>query len=108
MFPRGGPDPRHPSQLYEAGLEGLVLFGLLAWLVFSRDALSRPGLISGTFLVCYGCARMAVETVRAETHLVDQLPLGLTFGQLLSIPMILGVYIIYRALSRPLVGASKG
>ena len=108
VFPRGGSDPRHPSQLYEAGLEGLVLFGLLAWLVFSRDALSRPGLISGTFLVWYGCARMLVETVRAETHLVDQLPLGLTFGQMLSIPMILGVYIIYRALSRPSVGMSKG
>ncbi|HAA91365.1 MAG TPA: prolipoprotein diacylglyceryl transferase [Rhodospirillaceae bacterium] len=102
IFPRAGPDPRHPSQLYEAGLEGLVLFGLLAWLIFRRDALTRPGLVGGTFLIGYGCARAVVETVRAETHFAEQLPLGLTFGQLLSVPMILlGIYIVRRAMNRP-------
>jgi phosphatidylglycerol:prolipoprotein diacylglycerol transferase len=102
IFPRGGPDPRHPSQLYEAGLEGLLLFSLLAWLVFRRDALTRPGLISGTFLIGYGIARALVETVRAETHFVDQMPLGLTYGQILSVPMVLmGISIVRRALQRP-------
>lgn len=109
VFPRSGPDPRHPSQLYEAGLEGLVLFGLLAWLIFRYNALTRPGLISGTFLFGYGCTRALVETVRAETHFAGQLPLGLTYGQFLSIPMILlGIYIVRRALSRLPVGTSAG
>ena len=83
-----------------------MLFSLLAWLVYRRDGLTRPGLISGTFLIGYAIARALVETVRAETHFVDQMPLGLTYGQILSIPMVLfGIYIVRRALQRPPVVA---
>lgn len=107
IYPRGGPEPRHPTQLYEAGLEGIVLFVLLAWLVFRRDALIRPGLISGAFLTGYAVARALAETVRAETHFINQFPLGLSYGQLLSIPMlILGIFLLRRALANPPVLAS--
>ena len=97
---------RHPSQLYEALLEGLILGGVLLWLVWRRDAYKTPGLIAGTFFLGYGIARFAVEFVRqpdaqfvsAGNPLGLALELGgygLTMGQLLSVPMIaLGLYLI--------------
>ena len=100
---------RHPSQLYEAFLEGLVLLVLLIWLVWRHDAFKRPGLVCGTFLAGYGMARFAVEFVRQpDAQFVGQgNPLGLawqvgdyglTMGQLLSLPMIaLGLYLVWRA-----------
>ncbi|KAA8609612.1 prolipoprotein diacylglyceryl transferase [Salipiger aestuarii] len=90
---------RHPSQLYEAGLEGLILGGLLLWMVFRGGALKRPGLVTGTFFIGYGLARFAVEFLRQpDAQFVSPgNPLGLawhvggwglTMGQILSLPMI--------------------
>jgi len=105
---------RHPSQLYEALLEGLVLGGLLIWLVWKRGALKRPGQIGGTFLAGYGIARFVVEFVRQpDAQFVSEgNPLGLalqvggygvTMGQALSLPMIaIGLYYIQRAKRRAL------
>jgi phosphatidylglycerol:prolipoprotein diacylglycerol transferase len=104
-----GPCARHPSQLYEAGLEGLVLGGLLIWLVWRCDALKKPGLVAGAFFAGYGLARFVVELVRQpDAQFVSQgNPLGLawqvsgwglTMGQILSVPMVLiGLVLIARA-----------
>jgi len=100
---------RHPSQLFEALLEGLILGGVLLWLVWRRDAYKTPGLTAGTFFLGYGIARFAVEFVRQpDAQFVSAgNPLGLalevggyglTMGQLLSVPMIgLGLYLIRQA-----------
>jgi phosphatidylglycerol:prolipoprotein diacylglycerol transferase len=107
VFPRAGPEPRHPSQLYEAGLEGLVLFAVAALLIHRRDALRRPGLISGVFLVGYGLSRIVVETMRQSDSYIGFLSFGTTYGQWLSLPMVLyGVYLIWTAQSRPPVSAA--
>ncbi len=99
---------RHPSQLYEAGLEGLLL-GLLLWFLVRRGALKRPGLVTGVFLAGYGAARFAVEFVRQADaqfvtpdnplgHAFHLGGLGLSMGQVLSLPMILaGLWLIARA-----------
>ncbi len=94
--------PRHPSQLYEAGLEGLVLFMVLAWFVWRAGALKHPGLATGVFLIGYGLARGFVEFFRQpDAHIgfdIEALGLELSRGQLLSIPMILlGVAFILMA-----------
>jgi len=92
--------PRHPSQLYEAALEGLVLFAVLRFASHHRRALARPGLMTGLFLAGYGLARSLVETVRQPDIHMPSLPLGLTMGMTLSIPMIaLGAYLVRRALA---------
>ena len=100
---------RHPSQLFEALLEGLILGGVLLWLVWRRDAYKTPGLIAGTFFLGYGISRFAVEFVRQpDAQFVSTgNPLGLalevggyglTMGQLLSVPMVgLGLYLIRQA-----------
>lgn len=107
IFPAAGPMPRHPSQLYEAALEGLVLFVLLALLVFRRDALRRPGLASGVFLAGYAVTRSIVETVREPDPQFGLLVLGTTWGQWLSLPMLLfGLYLVARALRRPPAAAA--
>ena len=64
VFPNGGPLPRHPSQLYEAALEGIVLFVVLRILTHRFLSLTRPGLTGGAFIAGYGLARIAVEFVR--------------------------------------------
>lgn len=90
---------RHPSQLYEAVLEGLLLFGVLSYLIWRRDWLKSPGRIAGLFFVGYGSARFLVEFVRQPDvqFISEGNPLGLalqfagyglTMGQLLSLPMI--------------------
>lgn len=108
---------RHPSQLYEAALEGVLLLGLLLWMVWRRDAFKRPGLLCGTFLSVYGVSRFAVEFVRQpDAQFISQgNPLGLawhiggyglTMGQFLSLPMIaLGCWLILRARRRAAVAA---
>ncbi|MBN9582976.1 MAG: prolipoprotein diacylglyceryl transferase [Afipia sp.] len=87
VFPNGGPLPRHPSQLYEAGLEGVALFILLALLI-RAGALKRPGLIIGAFATCYGLARITGEFFREPDPQLGFLWGGLTMGMLLSVPMI--------------------
>ncbi|MHA1109381.1 MAG: prolipoprotein diacylglyceryl transferase [Alphaproteobacteria bacterium] len=98
VFPRGGPAPRHPSQLYEAGLEGLVLFLILYVAIRRYGALERPGLVSGLFFIGYALARTVVEFARQPDAHLGFLFAGATMGQLLSLPLaLLGIYLIYRA-----------
>lgn len=93
-----GDVPRHPSQLYEAGLEGLLLFGLLSLAIWKFRLLAKPGYVTGLFLVGYGLSRIALENVRQPDVGLDNLPLGLTMGILLSVPMIaIGGWLIWRA-----------
>ena len=87
VFPTGGPLPRHPSQLYEAALEGVLLFVVLT-LMIRRGALRRPGLIVGTFAIVYGLARIFSEFFREPDPQLGFLWGGLTMGMLLSLPMI--------------------
>jgi phosphatidylglycerol:prolipoprotein diacylglycerol transferase len=99
VFPNAGDLPRHPSQLYEAVLEGLLLFTIV-WLYSSRE---RPaGAVTGLFLTGYGCARFLVEFVREPDAHLGYLAGGwLTMGQLLSMPMIAaGVVLMAMALLR--------
>ena len=106
VYPGGGPLPRHPSQLYEAGLEGIVLFGLLSLAIWKGRLLMKPGYITGLFLVGYGVCRALLENVREPDYGMPDFPLGLTMGMMLSIPMILvGLWLIWRARSRPPVVA---
>ena len=102
VFPRGGPEARHPSQLYEATLEGLVLFIVIVVLINRCDALKKPGLVLGTFFAGYGIARILVEFVRQPDEGVA-LSLGVvTRGQLLSAPLVLiGVWVIWRSIRNP-------
>jgi phosphatidylglycerol---prolipoprotein diacylglyceryl transferase len=101
VFPNGGPLPRHPSQLYEAGLEGLVLFAALYVLV-RMGALKRPGLIIGWFAVLYAIARSFCEFFREPDAQLGFLWGGATMGQLLSIPLFLvGVAFIAYAMTHP-------
>lgn len=88
VFPNGGPLPRHPSQLYEAGLEGILLFAILA-LMIRMGALKRPGLILGGFIAIYAFARIASEFFREPDPQLGFLWGGLTMGMLLSVPMII-------------------
>ena len=102
VFPNGGPLPRHPSQLYEAALEGLVLLAVLA-LLMRAGALKRPGLIIGAFAVVYAIARSASEFFREPDAQLGFLWGGATMGQLLSVPLFLtGVGFIVYALKHPL------
>ncbi len=94
IFPRGGPYPRHPSQLYEATLEGLVLFVLLHLLWRSKAVRERPGILSGTFLTGYAAARMTVELFRQPDAYIGFLIGGTTMGQWLSSPMLAGGLIL--------------
>lgn len=93
---------RHPSQLYEAALEGLLLLAIVSLAVWGLRLLSKPGYVTGLFLLGYGLSRAALETVRQPDVGLESLPLGLTMGMLLSLPMILGgAWLIWRARSRP-------
>ena len=106
VFPTGGPLPRHPSQLYEAALEGIVLFVVLALMV-RGGALKRPGLIIGTFAIGYGFARIFSEFFREPDPQLGFLWGGTTMGMLLSLPMIAaGVGFVVWALRRPATHAA--
>jgi len=99
VFPAAGPLPRHPSQLYEAGLEGLLLFVILWW----YSSRPRPLMaVSGLFLIGYGLFRFLIEFVRLPDVQIGYLAWGwLTMGQLLTLPMIvLGVFLMARAATR--------
>ncbi len=97
VFPRGGSYPRHPSQLYEAGLEGIVLFFVLLFFSSRESVRRRTGFLSGVFLVGYSLARISVEMFRQPDIQLGFLLGGATMGQWLSIPMAaIGVYLIVR------------
>jgi phosphatidylglycerol:prolipoprotein diacylglycerol transferase len=113
VFPGGGEMARHPSQLYEAVLEGPVLFLILWFLFWKTDARYQPGKLVGTFILVYGIARFLVELVRQPDAGLENLSWGLSMGQTLSVPMILGgVYLVATAKSRrqrvePIAGAES-
>src|SRR5205085_6796742 len=101
VFPSGGPLPRHPSQLYEAALEGVVLFAVLALLV-RAGALKRPGLIIGCFAIGYSLARSFCELFREPDAQLGFLWNTVTMGTLLSVPLLtFGAGMIVIALRRP-------
>ena len=100
IFPNGGPLPRHPSQLYEATLEGIVLFIVLALMV-RAGALKRPGLVSGSFLLGYGIARVICEQFREPDVQLGFLWGGLTMGMILCFPLMLaGIGLLTYTLTR--------
>jgi phosphatidylglycerol:prolipoprotein diacylglycerol transferase len=105
VFPDAGPLPRHPSQLYEAGLEGLALFIILA-IAIRFGALKRPGLVSGLFGIGYGVARIIAEFFREPDPQLGFLFGGATMGMLLSLPLIaLGGTILVFSLRRQSIAA---
>lgn len=98
VFPNGGPEPRHPSQLYEAALEGLVMMILMRVMTHRVLGLKRPGLVTGVWLVWYAIARIICEFFREPEaiHAFNVAPF--TAGQVYSLPMLLlGVYFIVTA-----------
>jgi phosphatidylglycerol---prolipoprotein diacylglyceryl transferase len=107
--------PRHPSQLYEAGLEGLVLFAILWWMFWKTDARYQPGKLVGAFLFFYGLFRFGLEYVREpDAQLTGfSAATGLHMGQWLSLPMIVGgLYLMVTAPKRrvrvePTVGSAS-
>jgi phosphatidylglycerol:prolipoprotein diacylglycerol transferase len=102
VFPHGGPEPRHPSQLYQAFLEGVCLFVLMQLLVRIPTVRARLGLLCGIFLMGYGVARIIGEFFRQPDAHLGFLAFGVTMGQLLSVPMLaIGAWLVMRARSRP-------
>jgi phosphatidylglycerol:prolipoprotein diacylglycerol transferase len=98
VFPTGGPEPRHPSQLYQAAMEGLILLAVVQVLVHIPAIRARLGFVAGAFLAGYGIARMVGELFRQPDAQLGFLFAGLTMGQLLSIPMVLvGAFLMLRA-----------
>ncbi|HYZ63388.1 MAG TPA: prolipoprotein diacylglyceryl transferase [Acetobacteraceae bacterium] len=97
VFPQAGPEPRHPSQLYQAGLEGLALLVILALLCRNERIRARFGTLTGVFLIGYGIARIIGEFFRQPDAFLGFLYAGITMGQLLSLPMVLaGLWLILR------------
>lgn len=115
IFPNGGPEPRHPSQIYEAILEGLVMAAILWPLFWKTDARYKPGFLFGMAALIYGFARFSLEFFREPDFqlqwLADQT--GLSMGQWLTIPMIvMGLYLVFTAAGRrqrvePFAGTSS-
>ena len=104
IFPGAGDLPRHPSQLYLAGTEGLALLLLLLWLFWKTDARWRPGVLVGTFAAGLGLARFTMEFFREpDAQLLDFAQrTGLSMGQWLTIPlMVVGLFFLIRGLMRP-------
>ena len=101
VFPGAGAAPRHPSQLYEAALEGLVLFAVCAAVVFLLRGLERTGLVGGVFLAGYAVARMMAELFRQPDAHLGFLIGGATMGQLLSLPVLVcGLWLVLRTRPR--------
>ena len=102
VFPHGGPEPRHPSQLYEAGLEGVVLFVVLAVFAWRLRDPATAGRLSGIFLIGYALARSFAELFREPDAHLGFLWGGVTMGQLLSLPMLaVGLALVAWSYARP-------
>lgn len=102
VFPGHGPEPRHPSQLYQAVLEGLLLFTVMFALWRVRAIRERPGALTGAFLIGYGVFRSIAELFREPDAFLGFIVGGFTMGQLLSLPMVLlGVGFVVWAFCRP-------
>ncbi|AAU03570.1 prolipoprotein diacylglyceryl transferase [Rickettsia typhi] len=101
IFPNSDLEPRHPSQLYEAFFEGLILFCILAYAVFRHDTLKKQGLNSGIYLIFYSLFRIIIEMFREPDIQIGFILDSLTMGQILSAPMLLlGSYLICRLNSK--------
>ena len=101
IFPMGGEVARHPSQLYEAGLEGIVYFIILSLMFWKSDARYQPGKLLGAGLLVYGVSRFIVEFFRQPDQGLENLSWGLTMGQTLTVPMLLlGVWLFITAKRR--------
>ena len=97
VFPGGGSQPRHPSQLYEAFFEGVVLYLFLYFLSQNKKFCNRAGFMTGIFMVGYAFARGAIEIFRQPDAHLGFLSGGMTMGQWLSIPVfVFGLYLIFR------------
>jgi phosphatidylglycerol:prolipoprotein diacylglycerol transferase len=108
VFPNGGPEPRHPSQLYQATLEGIVLFAVLAVLAHRVELRRRPGFIGGAFLCGYAIARMTGELFREPDPQLGFIIGPITMGQLLSLPMLIaGIWLIVSSRKRPPLPLTK-
>lgn len=103
IFPAAdGITPRHPSQLYEAALEGIVLFLILRWATHSAGLLKRRGVVAGMFFLGYALFRTFVENFREPDRYLQHFPLGLTMGMMLSAPMVIfGLFLIWRGMREP-------
>jgi phosphatidylglycerol:prolipoprotein diacylglycerol transferase len=102
VFPTGGPVPRHPSQLYEAGTEGLILFIILAILAQRPAIRLRAGLLSGLFLIGYAMARSFCELFREPDSYLGFIIGRISMGQILSAPMLIaGIALVVYAVRRP-------
>lgn len=98
IFPNAGINPRHPSQLYEAGLEGLILFIILLVMVFN-NGLKKKGLISGTFLFFYSFSRIIIENLREPDSHIGYIIPNITMGMILSLPFLAaGLILIFRSI----------
>ncbi len=104
IFPAAdGLMPRHPSQLYEAALEGIVLFLVLRWATHGAKLLNRRGVVAGMYFAGYGLIRALLENVREPDVGMPNFPFGLTMGMILSLPMLaFGAWLIWRGLNEPL------
>jgi phosphatidylglycerol:prolipoprotein diacylglycerol transferase len=106
VFPNAGPLARHPSQIYEALLEGLVLFLAMYSLSRHEQLRARPGFLTGAFLAGYAVARIICEFFRQPDPFLGYLWAGATMGQLLSLPLlVLGVWLMARSWGRRTVTA---
>jgi len=104
VFPRGGPLPRHPSQLYQAFFEGIALFAVMMLVWRLTDGRHRPGLLCGVFFAGYGVARIVGELFREPDAHLGYLWGPITMGMLLSVPLLfIGAWLITRAYARPAV-----
>src|SRR6185295_5472372 len=104
VFPRGGPLPRHPSQLYQAFFEGIALFAVMMLVWRLTDGRHRPGLLCGVFFAGYGVARIVGELFREPDAHLGYLWGPITMGMLLSVPLLfIGAWLISRAYARPAV-----
>ncbi len=100
--------PRHPSQLYEAALEGAVLFIVVTIVSRAFGFLKRPGATMGVFLAGYALSRIIVENFREPDAFLPDFPIGLTMGMMLSAPMLaLGVWLVWRAFRKPAVAGTQ-
>ena len=94
IFPNTDGKIRHPSQLYEAFFEGILIFLILNFLIFGFKKLSNPGLISSIFLILYGTFRFLIEFTREPDAQLGFILNFLTMGMILSVPMIIAGFII--------------
>ncbi|MBP6545736.1 MAG: prolipoprotein diacylglyceryl transferase [Phenylobacterium sp.] len=109
VFPDAGIMPRHPSQIYEALLEGLLLFIILRIATHHARLLNRRGVVAGMFFLGYAVCRIALENVREPDAYMPDFPLGLTMGMMLSIPMAIGgAWLIWRGMNEPLPQLEAG